>query len=399
MKLAFFVSDYPVTSETFIVRQIAGMIDLGHDVTVIAGYVNKGIEDPLRGKVTVMPIRASLSAGDHIDIIAGLISPGRSLSCKALFRTAASAVKNRMLGTLSDIYHSQRRNLGDYDAIIAHFGPAGVRAMLLRDAGLLSGPIATVFHGMDMTDRVILKKYRYLYRQLFKRTEMLLPISDLWKAKLVEWGAALEKIKVHRMGVDFDTDHVASDSVSDGTDHLEILSVGRFVEKKGLEYAISGVLKSGVKCKYTIVGYGPLEERLREIAAGNDNICFAGKVDHAGVFQLLSKSNVFLLPSVTASNGDMEGIPVSIMEAMAANVLVLATRHSGIPELVEDGVNGILVDERNSDQIAGSLREIVSGQIDLSKMIKAARAKVENLYNNKTLDYQLLDILQSISRR
>jgi colanic acid/amylovoran biosynthesis glycosyltransferase len=397
MKLAFFVSDYPVTSETFIVRQIAGMVDLGHDVTVIAGYVNKDVKDSLHGKVTVMPIRASLSARDHINIIAGLMWPGTNLSYRAIFHTAASAVKNKIFGTLSDIYHSRRRDLGNYDAIIAHFGPAGVRAMLLRDAGLLSGPIATVFHGMDMTDEVILKKYKYLYSELFKRTEILLPISDLWKDKLVEWGADLEKIKVHRMGVDLSTHEINRTSQPELTDYLEILSVGRFVEKKGLEYAISGVIKSGVKCKYTIVGYGPLEEQLRRAAAGNDNIHFVGKVDHAGVFRLLSKSNVFLLPSVTASNGDMEGIPVSIMEAMAADVLVLATRHSGIPELVEDGINGILVDERNSDQIAGALKEIASGKIDIPKLTKSARVKVENAYNNETLDNQLSDILRSIS--
>jgi len=397
MKLAFFVSDYPVTSETFIVRQIAGMVDLGHDVTVIAGYVNKD-KDPLCGKVRVLPIRTALGARDHINILSGLIFTSKIRFHKKILRAAVSAAKNKIFGTLLDIYHSRHRNFGDYDAVIAHFGPAGVRAMLLRDAGLLSGPIATVFHGMDMTDQVILKKYKCLYSDLFKRTEMLLPISDLWKSKLVEWGASPSKIKVHRMGVDIDTDHVEVALAPDRADYLEILSVGRFVEKKGLEYAISGVLKSGVRCKYTIVGYGPLEEQLRKVAAGDDNIYFAGKVDHAGVFRLLSKSNVFLLPSVTATNGDMEGIPVSIMEAMAANVIVLATRHSGIPELVEDGINGILVDERNSDQISEALKNIASGKIDMVKLTKAARKKVESTYNNRILDKELSEILRSIPR-
>jgi colanic acid/amylovoran biosynthesis glycosyltransferase len=397
MKLAFFVSDYPVTSETFIVRQIAGMVELGHDVTIIAGYVNND-KDSLRGRVRVLPIRTALSARNHIDIISGLVWPSKGRSLKKILRAATSAVKNRVFGVLLDIYYSRHCNFGDYDAIIAHFGPAGVRAMLLRDAGLLSGPIATVFHGMDMTDRAILRKYKYLYGELFKRTEILLPISDLWKCKLIEWGAESSKVKVHRMGVDIDTDHVGMTFGPNRTDFLEILSVGRFVEKKGLEYAISGVLKSGVRCKYTIVGYGPLEEELRKVAAGDDNIHFAGKVDHAGVFRLLSKSNVFLLPSVTASNGDMEGIPVSIMEAMAANVIVLATRHSGIPELVEDGINGILVDERNSDQISEALKNIASGKIDMVELTKAARTKVERTYNNRILDNELSQILQSIPR-
>jgi colanic acid/amylovoran biosynthesis glycosyltransferase len=398
MKLAFFVSDYPVTSETFIVRQIAGMVSLGHEVTVIAGYVNKEIKDPFRDKVKVVPIRKSFRAKDHASIIGRLLTSGRKMPYKALLRTAANAAKNKIYGTVLDIYHVWPRDLGSYDAIIAHFGPAGVRAMLLRDAGLLSGPIATVFHGMDMTDRHILQKYDRLYRDLFNRTEILLPISDLWKNKLIEWGAKPEKIKVHRMGVDIDSGREVEYSTHERAEYIEILSVGRFVEKKGLEYAIAGVVQSEVKCRYTIVGYGPLEGKLREAAAANDSIQFAGKVDHAGVFKLLYKSDVFLLPSVTASNGDMEGIPVSIMEAMAANVLVLATEHSGIPELVEDGIDGILVKERDAGQIAQALKNIASGQMNVSEMKKSARVKVESKFNNEVLDRKLSDILQYIAR-
>lgn len=398
MKLAFFLADYPVTSETFILRQISGLVRRGHDVTVIAGYVNDRVPDPLHGQISVRRIRKSLSTPDHLKriglgVLKATMAPGRQK-----LNVARRAILAKVFGVASDIYFLGDNHLGHYDAVVAHFGPAGVRAMLLRDAGLLSGSIATVFHGIDMTDRGTLSKYKKLYEDLFSRTELVLPISQLWCRKLLEWGAPKSKVQVLRMGVDID----------EGSAHnvdrpiqkpLRILSVGRFVEKKGLEYAITGVSRSGVKSIYTIVGYGPLEDRLKSLAvdAENAQIVFAGKVGHNKIFELLSQSDVFLLPSVTAENGDMEGIPVSIMEAMAAGVLVIATQHSGIPELVEHNVEGLLVEERSSDEIAKVLRDVYEGHVDACSLKLEARRKVDSEFNNILLDRDLESLLAKIS--
>jgi colanic acid/amylovoran biosynthesis glycosyltransferase len=101
---------------------------------------------------------------------------------------------------------------------------------------------------------------------------------------------------------------------------------------------------------------------------------------------------VFLLPSVVADNGDMEGIPVSLMEAMALGVITVSTWHSGIPELIDDGVEGFLVEERNAGQIADIITTIESGEVDLASMRVAARAKIEREFDNRELDTRLEQI-------
>ena len=128
-----------------------------------------------------------------------------------------------------------------------------------------------------------------------------------------------------------------------------------------------------------------------------DKVKFLGRQPQQQVFAELDRSDLFILPSVVAASGDMEGIPVALMEAMAKGVLVLATRHSGIPELIEHGVTGLLVPERNATAIAGVLERLVAGEWDLLAMRANARLKIEHEFNNSHLDLQLVDICQRLA--
>ncbi|TIU75982.1 MAG: colanic acid biosynthesis glycosyltransferase WcaL, partial [Mesorhizobium sp.] len=109
---------------------------------------------------------------------------------------------------------------------------------------------------------------------------------------------------------------------------------------------------------YSVIGAGELLEQLKRLAA---ELGIAGRVDflgprpHAEVKQRLRDAHVFVLPSVSAHNGDLEGIPVALMEAMAAGLTVVSTYHSGIPELIEDGKTGFLAPERDVAALAGKL--------------------------------------------
>jgi colanic acid/amylovoran biosynthesis glycosyltransferase len=149
-----------------------------------------------------------------------------------------------------------------------------------------------------------------------------------------------------------------------------------------------------------IIGYGELEAELRETAAtpGTNNVRFLGQQSHAAVLERMATSDVFILPSVTASSGDMEGIPVSLMEAMIRGCLVISTRHSGISELVDHERSGLLVAERSPDDIASALTRIASGAIDVASFRRSARAAVVADFDNHKLDVELLDILSSLSR-
>lgn len=390
MRIAFFLAAYPVLSETFVIRQIRGMIDLGHDVTVVTGNYHPDVADPLAGKVRLRAIR---TARDPHRSIPSRIAHGAAALLGSRFRgtllRAIKAAKGGYKAPLADLAGTIGRHLGSYDAIIAHFGPPGVRAEFLRSAGVIDGPIATIFHGLDITEIALIQQMKPFYQQLFARTERLLPISNLWRERLMGWGAEDRKITVLRMGVDIDEAAVpAFDAPIQSP--LRVLSVARLVEKKGIAYAIDGVAKATADIRYQVIGTGPLEQELHAAAApSGDAIAFLGPQPHGRVFAELEQSDVFLLPSVTAANGDMEGIPVSLMEAMANGVLVLATRHSGIPELIEDGVCGLLVDERDGDGIAATLDRIAAGDVDVAALRRAAFDKVVREYNNRILDRQL----------
>lgn len=110
------------------------------------------------------------------------------------------------------------------------------------------------------------------------------------------------------------------------------------------------------------------------------------------VIEILNQSHLLLAPSVTGRKGDQEGIPVAIMEAMAMGLPVISTQHSGIPELVEDGVSGFLVPERDADAIAEKLAALMENPDLCLRMGKAGRSCVETHYSIKQLTQQLIDI-------
>lgn len=410
LHVAIFTGEFPVLSETFVMRQISGLIDNRIEVTIIAGKegdrsMTHDVFEKYQMRARIRVIRkskTSLERSVHIGklFLKALYSSKHQLALKV----ALCAARKRNFSTILDLAEQLSQEeapfLGKFDAIIAHFGQNGVRAMNLRKAGVISGPISTIFHGFDMSNHSFLKKWMPSYRELFQKTEYLLPISNLWSDRLVAWGAQKDKIRVLRMGVDLESFPPIRESRPVGNP-LKVLSVARLTEKKGIAYAIQGVKQSETPVHYRIIGAGPLESDLKALAALNPGsihvIDFLGRKTHLEVFAELDEADVFLLPSITADDGDMEGIPVSIMEAMAKGVVVLATRHSGTPELVEDGKNGFLVSEKNSEEITKKLWEIVRAKESMASIRISARKKIESLFDNGKLDLALIAIIKSMA--
>ena len=407
MKIAFFVAEFPVLSETFVIRQVAGMVQAGHEVTVIAGkwgerMLNHALYRDLGLRDRVVAIRAPGRARQLGSALRLLLLATYSRAGVRRLGVALRAALAGSPGSLIDIASvAGRAPLGRFDAVIAHFGPAGVRAMHLQQCGLLEGPLATVFHGFDVSDRRTIARYRRLYRALFAHCPALLPISALWRSRLIGWGASASRVRVLHMGVDVDRIEML-DPGRALAKPLRVLSVARLTEKKGLAFAIEAVRRAPCPVHYRIIGSGPDEAALRAAAADlppGTAIEFLGRRPHDEVFAALAASDVFLLPSVTAAGGDMEGIPVALMEAMALGVVVIASRHSGIPELVADGVSGFLASERNADEIAHALAHC--GRADaapaIAGMCLAARAAVETGFDNACLDRELESICRKLA--
>jgi glycosyltransferase involved in cell wall biosynthesis len=192
------------------------------------------------------------------------------------------------------------------------------------------------------------------------------------QAMLVSPSASWAKLHVVHCGVDL-ADHSPRVHTADGR---HVVFVGRLDEIKGLPVlldAIAAVRRELPDIRLTLVGDGPAAERLRQRAAAlglADVVQFAGHADQAGVRAHLADADVFVLPSF------FEGIPVSLMEAMASGVPVVASNLPGIAELVADGVSGHLVPAGDTDGFAARLGELLADHELRTRMGAAGRSTV-----------------------
>ena len=403
--ILFVLPEFPRYSETFVIDQIVGLLDRGFDVRILA--ISRG-PAPKAGDIVAtrgLMDRAtfifdhSASGAASWQILLGRLRqvlPGlpharvrRALSVRRYGHNAKTLVLAGAVRRLRQPLKAQ--------AIIAHFGPTGVLAANLRALGLLDGPLYTVFHGYDLSRHSVLARHGGDYQRLFASGERMLPISTLWESKLQALGCKPEKIQVHRMGVDLDSFRFQppKDTTPSKERPLRVVCVARLVEKKGVIYlcqAVAQLAQSRIPVELEVIGDGPLQQELEQFVAGQDlgrRIAIRGRRDKAYVQAALGRADVFALPSVTAADGDQEGIPVSLMEAMASGVPCLSTVHSGIPELIDDGRSGWLVPERDVAALADKLACIQRGDFDLPAIARCARATVETHFNQSRLHDQL----------
>lgn len=407
MKITFFLSHFPNYSETFIIQQIVAFIDKGIDVSIVSiwpgdtGKKHEIVERyKLREKVRyLLPVEPAASGKKMLFRLFITLSAKKntallkSLNLSRYGKHSANLLLSTIIAKNPDVIES--------DMFIAHFGTVGVIANKLRELGFLNGKLSTVFHGLDVSHKKTLSDFKSDYETLFKEGELILPISELWANKIGTMGCNKSKIHVSRMGID-----VSRFSYSEEA-HLihgrKIISVARLTEKKGLEYAIQAcsiLNDEGLDFEYLIVGTGPLQDDLKQLIEKHgleSKVKLLGFVSQDKIKIMLSESNVFLLPSVTASDGDMEGIPVALMEAMSVGLPVISTAHSGIPELIIDGFSGWLAEERDAVKLAGLLRAVLVEyqHNDIVVATKNARRTIVEKFNQDKLNTELLELIKN----
>ena len=316
--------------------------------------------------------------------------PGPLLRSLDVFRHGHRA---RSLGLLHLLASFSRRGL--YDLIHAHYGPNGEPAVLLRQLGLHRGPIVVSFHGFDASCWVVTQGPG-CYEHLFREDVLLMPVSRHLAGRLEKLGCPSEKIQIHHTGVKLEEFPFAEREPA-AAGPVKLLSIARLVEKKGLEYGIRAVARvrserPDRKICYRIVGDGELTGDLTRLIDRLDlNGCveLLGSRSHREIPSLLRESQVFLLPSVRSAAGDEEGMPVSLMEAMATGLPVVSTVHSGIPELVEEGVSGFLVPERDEEALARRIIHLLDHPQRWPEMGRRGRMKVEAEHDSDALNDRL----------
>ena len=408
MKIALFVDQFPKISETFILNQIEGLCACGHEITIFPCQpsdetkVHSIVERlDLLEKIRVprkIPTTRLEKLLFYFRLFGLSLTHGKSLSDLKGALTKYNNIGDwRSALTMAEpvLHHGDR-----FDLLFAHFGPSGLRASWYREAGLVDGPLVTVFHGFDLSSCLQDHNER-MYDPLFQNGDLFLPISHFWQDKLRTLGCPAGRLKVHHVGIDCDqfAFHARTREANEPT---ILVSVARLVEKKGIEYAIRALAKlsaSQLNVQYRIIGDGPLLVSLKQLVNEmhlDTNITFLGVKNSDEVANELNKAHLFLAPSVTSQTGDMEGIPTVLMEAMATGLPVISTFHSGIPELVEDGVSGVLVNERDVCALSQTIQELLANVDRWPIMGKSGREKVLQEFNINKLNEQLEHLFKGV---
>jgi colanic acid/amylovoran biosynthesis glycosyltransferase len=268
------------------------------------------------------------------------------------------------------------------DLLHIYFGHIGVHLLpYLRKSRL---PVVVSFHGADAGIDVTRNSHLKPLRRVFDLATLILPRSEAIAANLMALGCPHDKLRLHRTGVPLDR-FIFTQRFLPGDGQWRLFQACRLIPKKGIETslrAFAAFQQQYRGARLTIAGEGPLEEPLRELAEElgiASRVSFPGFVSQAKLRDLLEQSHIFLHPSVTGPDGDREGVPNAVLEAMATGLPVAATVHGGIPEAVVDGASGLLVPENDHEALAHALLKIASDADQYAAMsTEAARSVAAN---------------------
>jgi len=379
--IAVYVHDFLTPSMTFVHRQLLG-VSSRFDPFVLA--VRRANQDRFAFEpvFAASPGRAGLFAGRLV-----ARWRGRSFALPPLAeRRWRELLRDRRVALLH-----------------AHFGPGGIELLPLTEA--LGIPLLVTFHGYDASR--LLRDARYV-RDLHHllRTARGITVSEEMRQRLIALGLPAERLVTHHIGVPLDcfprADRTPPAVKAARGEPLRLLQVSNFVEKKGHEWTVRAFARLRAQRRdvgLVLAGDGPLraatEALARELGVA-DAISFPGSVRTPEVAALMQSADVFVHHSVTAADGDMEGIPTVVMEAMATGLPVVTTRHSGIPELVQDGETGFLVAERDVDSYVAALESALGASPEIGAA--AARFVREHFDIEKQND-RLADVYDDVLRR
>lgn len=263
----------------------------------------------------------------------------------------------------------------NYDVIQAHwFIPQGIVQSCFRQP-----PFIVTGHGGDVTgmNKGVMRK---LKARVLRRAAGVTAVSG-HLSDVLHGIAPNTKIDVISMGCDtakFGPQHRVENYFGQG-DHKVILFVGRLAEKKGVTYLIEAMKQ--VDATLAIAGDGPLHSSLVQQAAPlGAKVKFIGSKTHAELARVYASADIFAAPSVRAQNGDTEGFGLVFLEAMASGLPVVASRSGGIPDVVHDGENGLLVTPGDADELAQKLNRVLSDAA-LANQLRTGGAKTAAQYD------------------
>ena len=306
----------------------------------------------------------------------GLPLPSKPLLlCRARSGAAALRAKIYRKSGIAPLFHARARR--EQPALLhAHFASGGLTAIPLAKS--LGVPLLVTLHGSDVTVKWASARS---IRRLGREATLFLCVSHFIRDRAIAAGLPEEKLRVHYIGVDLQQFQAPAADVAGAG----VLFVGRLVEKKGCAYlirAMASVQQTYPDCLLTIIGDGPLRGYLASHAKELGVACrFLGAQPATIVREHLRTTRIFCAPSVTATNGDSEGLGIVFAEAQAMGIPVVSSLHGGIPEVVSDGRTGLLVHERDHPALAAAIASLLGNASLWEQFRHNARAHIEHSFD------------------
>jgi colanic acid/amylovoran biosynthesis glycosyltransferase len=414
LKIAFITNQFPVLYNSFTVNEILGLSDRGCDVSVYSiSWARLGVSNEnalaITSKVKYFPeywprygfnrflglklLGLSSKLAKNYDGINKRV--GRLLFLGVTPKLPYNNYFNYFGWNVYAFDNLAKEIMSDnVDIIHGAYGnrPATAAMLLSKLSGV---PFTFEAHAYDL-----FVDFPFA-REKIDNAKMIFTISNYNKEHVLKtYGCARQKIAVMRVPINKRyCDLLDSNSKKD---HV-ICTVSRLHPIKGIDDAIDAV--SIVKneypeVKYHIVGDGLLEEKLKSKVKAlslEDNVVFHGELGNEAALKILAESSLFLLPSKIGENGDRDGIPTSMIEAMYLKTPVVSTNVSGIPELVDTDVNGYLVEPNNPEELAKYVRKIIANKNLRIEFGEHARKKVSNKFYNEECYDVLIGAWRKIS--
>jgi glycosyltransferase involved in cell wall biosynthesis len=398
-RLGYVLSRFPKLSETFILREMEALEDLGWHITVFP-FIRAS--EPVRHTLVDRWTTRMGKPETRVDLLKSnllwlLVAPIRLLGlyiqvCRDLWRYPGELLRG-LVGVARGAYWARQVQVLRVRHVHAHFAlhPA-IAAMTIARLARIS--YSFTCHAQDVY------RVQAMLDVKSKHACFVVAISrvlqEQYLARHVQPGD-LAKVQVIRCGVDLA--RYRRRAVAPPTQPLSILAVARLVEKKGLHYLIDACAMlhaRGYPIRCRIIGDGPLHGRLAahiRSAGLDDLLVLEGPRTEEEVHAALASATVFVQPSIVTAEGDMEGVPVSVMEAMAIGLPVVATQTGAIPELVRHRQTGLLVAPGDAAALAAAIVELYSHPDLAARLVANARQLIEEEFdlrkNVLQLDYLL----------
>lgn len=369
MKIAYLAPEIPALSATFVYKEILALQQLNVDVRCFSVHS----PDSVASGVELAALKESVST---------LYNSSKVTVIKAHFSHILKApiiylcTLNKLISDVFSVGLFSRNALG----LVFRFFYAGYLAKQLTDqecqhlhihfahvptdigmyaASLAKIPFSVTAHANDIFER------GWLLKEKVERCAFFATISEFNRRYLLGLDVDANKLKIVRCGVDAGQFSTRKNFVS--AKRVKIGTVGRLVEKKGVDTLIKAmalIKQQGLDCDLLIAGSGPLSSELNQLVEqlklSATEVQFLGAMPHTEVAGFITSLDVFVLPCKQDSNGDMDGVPVVLMEAMLSGVPVISTELSGIPELIINEQTGLLVQPNDDKALANAVVQVLS---------------------------------------